>query len=56
MKKAGRAALIGTCMVVPGGIIGLALLAYFDPEVRQKLVEMKDKAIDKLKEFKDDED
>lgn len=56
MKKASRAAIIGTCMVVPGGIVGLALLAYFDPEVRQKLIEMKNKAVDKLKELTDDEE
>lgn len=56
MKKASRAAIIGTCMVVPGGIIGLALLAYFDPEIRNKLIEIKDTVVDKIKELGEDDE
>lgn len=51
MGKVTRSIIIGACMIAPGGLIALTALAVVDKETRQKLLDMKDKAVNYLKEY-----
>lgn len=51
MSKISRSLIIGVCMIAPGGLIALTAIAVVDKETRKKLFEMKDKAVDYLKDI-----
>lgn len=51
MSKISRSLIIGACMIAPGGLIALTALAVVDKETRKKLFEIKDKAVNYLKEY-----
>lgn len=50
MSKIGRSIIIGACMIAPGGLIALTVIAVVDKETRKKLFELKDQAINFLKD------
>lgn len=50
MSKIGRSIIIGACMIAPGGLIALTAIAVVDKETRKKLFELKDQAINFLKD------
>ncbi|MCK9531458.1 MAG: hypothetical protein M0R77_13000 [Gammaproteobacteria bacterium] len=56
MSKISRSLIIGACMIAPGGLIALTALAVVDKETRKKLIDMKDQAINYLKERGNDKD